>query len=95
MLLRDLFFSDSMKIIGPHRVAVPNAYYKVVLDNHKGKEKVIGFVMRNEGSKVILKTFVLPIDEVEELTGIDFFPLLDDELETNIEREVCFECWKL
>ena len=25
-------FSDSMKIIGPHRVAVPNAYYKVILD---------------------------------------------------------------
>ena len=88
-------FSDSMKVIGPHRVAVPTAYYKVVLDNHKGKEKVIGFLMRNEGSKAILKTFVLSVDEVEELTGIDFFPLLDDELETNIEREVCFECWKL
>ena len=88
-------FSDSMKVIGPHRVAVPTAYYKVVLDNHKGKEKVIGFVMQNEGSKEILKNFVLSVDEVEELTGIDFFPILNDELETNIEREVCFECWKL
>jgi len=86
-------FSDSMKVIGPDSVAVPNYYYKVILDNHKGKEKMIGFVMENTGSKAELKTFVLCVDNIEELTGIDFFPLLSDELEIKIENEICFECW--
>jgi endonuclease G len=87
-------FSDSMKIIGPHQVAVPNAYYKVILDNHKGKEKMIGFVMLNEGSKNSLRSFVVSVDRVEEMTDIDFFPLLEDSLEKKLESLVMMNAWK-
>ena len=87
-------FSDSMKVIGPHQVVVPNSYYKVVLDNHKGEEKMIGFVIRNEGSKNQLQSFVVSIDSVEVLTGIDFFPLLEDTLETKLESLVLVNSWK-
>ena len=86
-------FSDTMKVIGPHQVAVPNAYYKVILDNHKGKEKMIGFVMKNEGSKNTLQSFVVSIDSVEVLTGIDFFPLLEDSLENKLESLVVLNTW--
>ena len=86
-------FSDSMKVIGPHQVAVPNAYYKVILDNHKGKEKIIGFVMNNESSKNTLQSFVVSVDNVEVLTGIDFFPLFDDSLETKLESFVVLNIW--
>ena len=86
-------FSDSMKTIGPHQVAVPNYYYKVILDNHKGKEKMIGFVMKNESSKNSLQAFVVTVDSVEVLTGIDFFPLLDDSLETKLESLVVLNTW--
>ena len=86
-------FSDSMKIIGPHRVAVPNAYYKVILDNHKEKEKMIGFVMNNESSKNSLQSFVVTVDSIEVLTGIDFFPLLEDSLESKLESLVLLNTW--
>jgi endonuclease G len=86
-------FSDSMKVIGPHQVAVPNAYYKVILDSHKGKEKMIGFVMRNEGSKNSLQSFVVSVDRVEEMTDIDFFPLLDDTLESKLESLILIKTW--
>ena len=88
-------FSDSMQVIGPHRVAVPKAYYKVLLKLKDGKFQGIGFVLKNESSKLPLQSFVLTIDEVETITGIDFFPLLEDSLEENIESEVCFDCWML
>jgi endonuclease G len=87
-------FSDSMKLIGPHQVAVPNSYYKVILDNHKGKEKMIGFVMRNEGFKNSLQSFVVSVDRVEEMTDIDFFPLLEDSLEKKLESLVMMNAWK-
>lgn len=87
-------FSDSMKIIGPHQVAVPNAYYKVILDNHKGKEKMIGFVINNESSKNSLQSFVVTVDSIEVISGIDFFPLLEDSLETKLESLVLLNSWK-
>ena len=86
-------FSDSIKVIGPHLVAVPNSYYKVILDNHKGKEKMIGFVMRNEGSKNTVQSFAVSVDSIEILTGIDFFPLLEDSLETKLESLVLINVW--
>jgi endonuclease G len=72
---------------------VPNAYYKVILNKHKGKEKMIGFVMKNEGSKSSLQSFVVSVDSVEVLTGIDFFPLLEDSLETKLESLVLKNVW--
>ncbi len=86
-------FSDSMTVIGIHRVAVPNLYYKVILDNHKGKEKMIGFVMQNESSKNSLQNFVVSVGRVEEMTGIDFFPLLEDTLEIKLESLVLLNNW--
>ncbi len=86
-------FSDSMKTIGSHKVAVPNSYYKVILDNHKGKEKMIGFVLRNESSSDCLHSFVVSVDSVEVLTGIDFYPELDDVLENFLEKSISIEKW--
>jgi endonuclease G len=86
-------FSDSIKVIGPHRIAVPNAYYKVILDNHKGKEKMIGFIMKNEGSKKTLQSFVVNVDIVEVITDIDFFPNLEDSMETRLESLVVLNTW--
>ena len=77
-----------MKVIGLHRVAVHNVYYKVILDNHKGKEKMIGFVINNESSKNLMQSFVVSEDRVEEMTDIDFFTLLEDYLETKLESLV-------
>jgi endonuclease G len=82
-------FSDSMVRIGPHRVAVPTYYYKVILDNKSGQEKAIGFLMGNASSSLPLGSFVVSIDEIERITGIDFFPLLED----NLEGKVCLGCW--
>ena len=87
-------FSDTSKFIGPHQVAVANAYYKVILDNHKGKEKMIGFIMKNESSKNLLQSFAVSVDNVEVLTGINFFPLLEDSLETKLESLVEVNSWK-
>jgi endonuclease G len=86
-------FSDSMKTIGPHQVAVPNSYYKVILDNHKGKEKMIGFVMKNESSKNSLQSFVVAVDRIEVLTNFDFFPILEDSLENKLESLVVLNTW--
>ena len=84
---------DNLSVIGPHKVAVPKFYYKIILDNQKSKEKCIAFLMKNEDSNLALKSFVVTIDEIELLTGIDFFPKLDASLGKSLESKKCVECW--
>ncbi len=49
--------------------------------------------MRNEGSGLALKSFVVSVDQVEEVTGIDFFPQLPDDLEDQLESQVETRGW--
>lgn len=62
-----------MQTIGSENVAVPNAFYKVLIDTNSGETKMIGFLMPHENSNKPLYHFVVPIDTIEKLTGIDFF----------------------
>ena len=80
--------------IGPNRVSVPEYYYKVILDNRGPEVKAVGFLMANQSSSADLRSLAISIDQVEQATGIDFFPLLEDEVEEKVEREVCVPCWK-
>ena len=87
-------FSDSMKVIGPHRVAVPKAYYKVLIQKRNGTWEEIGFVLPNSNSKVDFKNYATSIDKVEEITGIDFFWGLENKVEFSIEQQFCIQCWR-
>ena len=58
--------------IGANKVTVPSAYYKVVYDR-TAPEKMIAFIIPNEGSKASLQQFVVTVDAVEKETGLDFF----------------------
>ena len=85
--------TNGLPAIGPGGVAVPEFYYKVILHNSLPAPKGIGFIMPNAGSKAHVSSFAVPIDSVESVTGIDFFPLLPAESE-EIESERCLPCWK-
>lgn len=74
-------------------VAVPNYYYKVILDYHSSHLQGIGFIMRNEGATGDLQSFAVSIDSVERFTGIDFFPRLPDKSENAVESRLCLPCW--
>ena len=81
--------------IGENEVAVPNEYYKVVLDYEEPEVKAIGFILPNEGSSKSLESFATTVNEVEEKTGIDFFPSLPDDQEEMIEGELDLSKWSL
>lgn len=74
-----------MPTIGPHRVAVPKAYYKVLLQKRNGNWVGIGFILPNSNTKVDFKDYATNIDKVEEITGLDFFRELGDEVENKLE----------
>lgn len=79
-----------------HKIAVPTAFYKVFLRRKSDKEwTAIGFVMPNKAGHQPLMTYMLSIDEVEQLTNIDFFFNLPDEIENRIEADYQISDWFL
>ncbi|WP_296386249.1 DNA/RNA non-specific endonuclease [Winogradskyella sp.] len=82
-----------LKTIGDEEVAVPNQFYKVILDNTNGKIKVLAFLMKHKDSDLPLYEFVVSVDEVEKLTGIDFFPELENTIENKLEASSNYKNW--
>jgi endonuclease G len=80
--------------IGYEDVAVPNQFYKIILDYSEPKTKVIAFLFPHKESKKSLQNFVTSIDKIEELTNIDFFHSLPDDLESNLEKSTSIKDWK-
>lgn len=67
---------DSDKTIGTEKVTVPKYFYKIILTKTGKEHKAIAFLIPNEDSKKSLYDFVVPIETLEKMTGIDFFPNL-------------------
>lgn len=88
-----IFLNTNHKKIGKHKVWVPEAFFKVILCM-RGEPKAIGFVCRNRSEKGHKKNeFVNSIDQIERITGIDFFPSLPDDIEQKVEATADYEQW--
>lgn len=79
--------NDSLSVVerGVNKVSIPEYYYKVVLDLKN--KKAIAFIMPNKDIKYPISSFAVTINEVEEVTGINFFNQLDDALEEQLESQ--------
>ena len=42
-----------------------------------------------------MSTYAMTVDEVENLTNIDFFPSLPNKIENKVEAEVDFSQWTI
>lgn len=81
--------------IGPHKITVPDAFFKALLVYKDESYHGIAFVMFNNPTKQGLSDSYLSINELEKLSGFDFFPSLDDSIEETIEDEVDLKFWNI
>ncbi|MDB5226991.1 MAG: Endonuclease [Bacteroidota bacterium] len=72
---------------GSYKVSIPEYIYKIVLDYYPPDYKAIAFLYPNKNVDFDLEKHVVSIDSIEKLTGIDFFPKLEDHLENKLEAE--------
>lgn len=80
------------KSIGKNKIPVPEAFFKVVL-SMKGTPKAIGFIYKNQAGNRPKGDYVNTVDEVERITGIDFFPSLPDDVENKVEAKANIDDW--
>ena len=72
---------------------VPDGFFKVVLSVRKGYEKAIGFYYANNSSDQPMDKAVRTVDQIEQLTGMDFFSKLDDRVENKLEAKSNLRDW--
>ncbi len=84
--------TSGLPSIGESEVSVPEFFYKVIVDGDT--KKGIGFIMPHVDIEDSFKNYAVSIDEVEAKTGIDFFPNLDKDTETQIESTLNLSEWE-
>lgn len=91
--------ASDYETIGANKVAIPRYFYKVVLAPvYKDAEdaqtpdscaslKAYSYIIPNEKCEQPFSAYSCSVDEIEERTGIDFFYLLEDEIENAVESQ--------
>ena len=88
-----IFLNKQHRKLGKNKVVVPDAFFKVILRTGKNPQ-AIGFICRNQSEKGLQKKdFVNSVDEVERITGYDFFSKLPDNIEKKVEAKADISQW--
>lgn len=86
---------NNYKTIGENKVAVPKGFFKVFVRQTRNGWTTIAFYFDNVAGNRKLESYIRTIDEVEQITSIDFFSSLPDDIETAIERQTNISDWNL
>lgn len=88
-----IYTADDTETIGENAVKVPSAFFKVLLAPYSEPMRSIGFVYPNMRCGGNMSNYATTVDEVERITGMDFFSALPDEMEEAVESTVSFKDW--
>lgn len=80
-------------VLGINRITIPDAFFKALLVRSGSSYEAIGFVMHNISDVQPYTSCYVDVNGLEEITGIDFFPMLDDSVEEEIEMNVDLRFW--
>lgn len=85
---------ENLRRLGKNRVAIPAQFYKAICTLSDNKYRGIAFLLENRGyGNTPLHTVAISVDSLEAVTGIDFFPLLPDAQEEEMESTVDLKYW--
>ena len=82
------------------QVPVPNYFYKVVLKVKSDSEgnitdaQSVGFWFEHRTYDDSFDNYAVSVDQIESWTGFDYFPSLDDKLETRAEQNDSWKAFK-
>lgn len=92
--------ADADRVAPLNRVAIPTHYYKIVLKKKFGMPDAIAILLPHNNSKqpngqyrAYLTEHITTIDQIEAMTGIDFFPTLATSREAVMESSRAAALW--
>lgn len=98
------YFSEVWVITGPvfeepiekldSGIPIPSGYYKIISDERDGELRALAFLVENDCPPyTLIRKRLVSIDQIEVLTGIDFFPDLAEEVQIQLESDPAGRLW--
>jgi endonuclease G len=92
-----VFTGDTKTLKKASNVEIPDAFYKIYAAKppNKGIKLLAFLIPQNVKGNESLAQFLVSIDTIEAVTGLDFFSELEDTLEDTLEATIMPKPWKL
>jgi len=99
-------FSEIWTIVGPifksnpktlpRGVSIPDKFFKIILDTEGDNISVLAVIMKQaDFGEHSISDFIVTVDSIETLTGLDFFSDLPDSVENAVESSYPDEQWEV
>lgn len=85
--------SKKPKTIGANKITVPEAFFKVIMRHSNKETKAVGFIFPHKKQNRDIWDYAVTVDEVEEITGINFFSKLPKNEERKAESTYNLQDW--
>ena len=85
--------SENHATIANGKIAVPDAFFKVIIRKTKDGAESIGFIYKNEAGHHSMSSYAMPVDSVEKITNINFFSALPRKVEATTESKISLPAW--
>lgn len=79
---------NGLETIGEEKVSVPEAFFKIIYRNTVDGGTMTAWLIPTSTKYNDSIDFLVPVDQIEKLTGIDFFSQLEDGIENKLEAEI-------
>lgn len=66
-------FSDEPSALKSGKIAIPDYFFKVLIFESAGKKESVAFLIPHQKSEKPLSEYMMSIDKLEQVTGIDYF----------------------
>lgn len=85
--------SDTMPVIAksPNKIPIPHLHYKIAVD--LDKKMGIAFLVPQKDLSYPIESYIVSIDSIQKITGIDFFSSLPEKDEILIESNSDYSKW--
>jgi endonuclease G len=92
-----IFGEGEAEKVGPNTdIALPPMFYKIVVRQEQNEDvpRILAFLFPHQRSKHgDIEDFLVPVDVIESLTGLDFLSDLEDDIETWLEAQDTWDFW--
>ena len=78
---------------GLNKLPIPGLHYKIIADLNAENPKGMAFLMPNKKCDMPPSAYVVSIDSIEKLTGLDFFSKIGAVTAQKIESKADFSLW--
>ncbi len=83
--------TDDLPKLGGKTVSVPKYYFKIILNEQDFSS--VSFLLENKKDTSLLSSFVVSVDSIKQISGLDFFHFLPDSLENDMEKTADLSDW--